>query len=167
MKVSRLCILLLGLFLISSLFAKELTAQVVDDEVPVSVKNSFNRIYIDHNPDSWQLSIVKKKGAKKSKRYTASYMNEGRQHYVRFDERGMPIGEFYELNQELSGHVTKQLTEDFPLYEVKSVESVWMFRENLSAFKVQLIKKSKTEIVFVDNDGLQIFEEALIDEFSY
>lgn len=166
MKISRLYVFLVVGFCMQVAKANgELSEQVMADEVPANVKNAFNRIYIDHDPDAWYLTVVKPKGEKKSKRFTATFDNEGRTHSVRFNEAGRPIGEYYLINHETSQHIIDRIANDFPSYEISRVESVWLFSDNLSAFKVALDKKGKSEVVFVDDAGNQLYDEVLYQEF--
>lgn len=167
MKISLLCFsLLFASVFVATGRSYDETEKISAEDVPANVKNSFNRIYIDHDPKVWYVAVVKPKGEKKSRRYIAEYENKGRSHLVRFDEHGMPVGEYYVLNEKMSNHVSRQLSTDYPEYTVEKVESLWMFRESLSVFKVLLLKKSKPEVIFVDDNGIQIFDESLVNEFA-
>ena len=153
--------------LVFPVFSVETDVERIDaSEVPIMVKNAFNRFYDDIDPEYWYISTVKLKRRKKSTRYTARFVKDDLTHAIRFDEEGHPIADYIILSDKEHDEFHSKVKNLFPNHDVKQVKSVRHYHADVQVYKLILAKNSKSEIIFIDEEGDILDHEILAKEFK-
>lgn len=136
------------------------------NEVPIMVKNAFNRFYVDVDPEYWYVSTVKLKGQKKTRRYTARFVKDDLTHAIRFDEEGHAVADYIILSDEEHNDFNQKVKNLFPDFDLEQVKSVRHYHADVHVYKLVIAKNSKSEVIFLDQDGDVLEHEILEKEFK-
>jgi hypothetical protein len=143
-----------------------LNDQINPADVPSSVKNAFNRIYVDQDPEAWYSEMIKPKGEKKSKRYTATYQAEEKMYAVRFDERGLALGYKVSSTALLSNDLILEVASRRMGYNLTEAAMVYSYEEETYYYRLELVNRSRKEVLFTNLEGETITSDFLVTEFG-
>lgn len=142
--------------------------QISEESVPANVRNAFNRIFVDEDPDIWYTEAVKLKGNKKERRFIAKFDTDEGQMHVRFDENGRAIGYLMtNINRDqLPDAVQSAIGTSFPGLTIESFDKIYMYANGESFFKIAVRNKSKLENIYFSESGEQYFDKEILQEFE-